>query len=117
MLGCGPGQLTSDAHMLGILADLQRPRMDEALDAITALLRGETVTMRTDWFTLQDAALQLKPYSRPTLEMAVAASISPAGAKAAGRHGLGRRLRADAHRQRRDPRRARLGGDHHHAGG
>ncbi|GIU87166.1 MAG: hypothetical protein KatS3mg009_1681 [Acidimicrobiia bacterium] len=89
MLGCGPGQLTSDAHMLGIPADLQRPRMDEALDAITALLRGETVTMQTDWFTLQDATLQLKPYSRPTLEMAVAASISPAGAKAAGRHGLG----------------------------
>src|SRR5438552_13608422 len=31
MLGCGPGQLTSAAHMLGIPADLQRPRMDEAL--------------------------------------------------------------------------------------
>ena len=89
MLGCGPGQLTSDAHMLGIPADLQRPRMDEALDAIMALLRGESVTMQTDWFTLQDATLQLKPYSRPSLEVAVAASISPAGAKAAGRHGLG----------------------------
>src|SRR3977135_2623831 len=25
MLGCGPGQLTSDAHMLGIPADTQRP--------------------------------------------------------------------------------------------
>src|SRR2546423_9955916 len=50
MLGCGPGQLTSDAHMLGIEADTQRPRMDEALDAIMALLRGETVTTQTDWF-------------------------------------------------------------------
>src|SRR5438874_9239614 len=63
MLGCGPGQLTSDAHMLGIPADEQRPRMDEALDAVMALLRGETVTLQTDWFTLQDAALQLAPYS------------------------------------------------------
>src|SRR5881394_4394058 len=35
MLGCGPGQLTSDAHMLGIPADTQRPRMHEALSAIT----------------------------------------------------------------------------------
>ena len=80
MLGCGPGQLTSDAHMLGIPADEQRPRMDEALDAIMALLRGEIVTMQTDWFTLQDARLQLQPYSEPNLEVAVAASISPTGA-------------------------------------
>jgi limonene 1,2-monooxygenase len=89
MLGCGPGQLTSDAHMLGIPADTQRPRMDEALDAIMALLRGETVTKQTDWFTLQDARLQLKPYSDPNIEVAVAASISPTGAKAAGKYGAG----------------------------
>jgi limonene 1,2-monooxygenase len=89
MLGCGPGQLTSDAHMLGIPADLQRPRMDESLDVIMALLRGETVTKQTDWFNLQDARLQLKPYSEPSLEVAVAASISPTGAKAAGKHGVG----------------------------
>jgi limonene 1,2-monooxygenase len=89
MLGCGPGQLTSDAHMLGIPADLQRPRMDEALDAVMALLRGEIVTMHTDWFTLQDARLQLRPYSEPNIEVAVAASISPTGAKAAGKYGLG----------------------------
>ena len=89
MLGCGPGQLTSDAHMLGIPADEQRPRMDESLEAIMALLRGETVTMHTDGFTLQDATLQLMPYSEPSLEVAVAASISPTGARAAGKHGIG----------------------------
>jgi limonene 1,2-monooxygenase len=89
MLGCGPGQLTSDAHMLGIPADLQRPRMDEALEAVMALLRGEIVTMQTDWFTLQDARLQLRPYSEPNIEVAVAASISPTGAKAAGKYGIG----------------------------
>src|SRR3954466_8972045 len=89
MLGCGPGQLTSDAHMLGIPADTQRPRMEEALEAIVRLLRGETVTMKTDWFTLQDARLQLKPYSAPCFEIAVAASISPTGARGAGKHGLG----------------------------
>ena len=89
MLGCGPGQLTSDAHMLGIPSDEQRPRMDEALDTIMALLRGETITRQTEWFNLQDARLQLKPYSEPSLEVAVAASISPTGAKAAGKHGVG----------------------------
>src|SRR5689334_5741464 len=89
MMGCGPGQLTSDAHMLGIPAETQRPRMEEALEAIVRLLRGETVTMETEWFTLQDARLQLKPYSDPCFEIAVAASISPTGARGAGRHGLG----------------------------
>ena len=89
MLGCGPGQLTSDAHMLGIPAEAQRPRMHEALEAIMALLRGEIVTMETDWFTLRDARLQLRPYTDPCFEIAVAASISPTGAIAAGRHGAG----------------------------
>lgn len=90
MLGCGPGQLTSDAHMLGIPADTQRPRMDEAMRAITHLLRSdEPLTMETDWFTIRDARLQLKSYTQPHLEIATAASISPTGAAAAGRHDTG----------------------------
>jgi len=89
MLGCGPGQLTSDAHMLGIPADEQRPRMEQCLEAIMALLRGETVTMHTDGFTLQDARLQLAPYSNPCFDVAVAASFSPTGPRGAGRHGTG----------------------------
>jgi limonene 1,2-monooxygenase len=89
MLGCGPGQLTSDAHMLGIPPDTQRPRMEEALDVIVRLLRGETVTETTEWFEVHDARLQLAPYSEGGIDMAVAASISPAGPRAAGRYGLG----------------------------
>ena len=89
MLGCGPGQLTSDAHMLGIPPDTQRPRMEEALDAIVRLLAGETVSMTTDWFELHDARLQLRPYSEDGIDMAVAATISPSGPRAAGRYGLG----------------------------
>lgn len=87
MLGCGPGQLTSDAHMLGIPADEQRPRMEEALDAIVRLLAGETVSMKTDWFELNDARLQLRPYSADGIELAVAATISPSGPRAAGKYG------------------------------
>jgi limonene 1,2-monooxygenase len=89
MLGVGPGQLTSDAHMLGIPADRQRPRMEETLDAMMALLRGETVTMETEGFVLRDARLQLRPYSDPCFDITVAASFSPTGARAAGKHGVG----------------------------
>lgn len=89
MFGVGPGALPSDAFMMGIDPLRQRDMMDEAITAIVALLRGETVTMETDWFKLREARLQLRPYSKPHIEMAVASQVSPAGARAAGKHGLG----------------------------
>lgn len=89
IFGVGPGALPSDAYMLGIPLDRLRPRMDEALEVLVPLLRGEVVNASTDWFTLQDARLQMTPYSRPSVEMAVASLISPSGAVAAGRYGLG----------------------------
>ena len=89
MLGVGPGALTSDAYMMGIDPATQRPRMEESLDAIIALLDGETVNMQTDWFELHDARLQLLPYTRPRFPIAVASVLSPAGMLSAGKHGLG----------------------------
>jgi limonene 1,2-monooxygenase len=90
MLGAGPGALPSDAYMMGINSARQREMMEESLEAILALLTSdEPVTMKTDWFTLNDARLQLRPYSHPRFDIAVAAQISPAGPRAAGRFGLG----------------------------
>jgi limonene 1,2-monooxygenase len=89
MMGVGPGALVHDATKIGVKAADQRRMMEEALEAIERLLRGETVTMKTDWFTLQDARLQIPCFTRPRLEMAVAAARSPAGALAAGKHGIG----------------------------
>ncbi|QKS01214.1 LLM class flavin-dependent oxidoreductase [Sphingomonas sp. CL5.1] len=89
MFGVGPGALPSDAFMMGIPVAKQRDRMDEALDALVPLLRGETVTKKTDWFELAEARLQMMPYSRPSVEIAVASQVSPTGAQAAGRHGVG----------------------------
>jgi limonene 1,2-monooxygenase len=90
MLGCGPGALASDAHMMGIPPTEQRRRMGESLDAIMKLLRREElVTMKTDWFALKDAQLQLASYTDPHLPVAVAASFTPAGPMAAGKHGVG----------------------------
>jgi len=88
MIGVGPGALPSDAFMMGIDPAKQRDMMEEALEAILLLLEGhEPVSMRTDWFTLVEARLQLRPYQRPFPEVAVAAQVSPAGPRAAGRFG------------------------------
>jgi limonene 1,2-monooxygenase len=89
MFGVGPGALPSDAFMMGINPADQRDRMEQSLEAILALLDGsELVSRQTDWFTLQNARLQLRPYTHPRFEVAVAAQVSPAGPRAAGRFGL-----------------------------
>ena len=90
MLGCGPGALVSDAYMLGIDASVQRRRMDEALEAITALLRCDgPVTRKTDWFEMREARLHLRPWSDPHFPIAVASTLTPAAPTMAGKYGLG----------------------------
>jgi limonene 1,2-monooxygenase len=88
MFGVGPGLLPTDAAMLGIPITAQRERMAQALKVILRLLDGETVDEQTDWYTLRGARCQLRPYTQPRPEFAVASTITPAGAKLAGEHGL-----------------------------
>lgn len=88
MFGVGPGALPSDAFMMGIEVARQRDMMEESFEAILELLAGEKpVNRTTDWFTLKDARLQLRPYSDPCFEIAVAAQVSPSGPRLAGRFG------------------------------
>src|SRR5206468_87852 len=61
IFGSGPGALASDAHTLGIDPMTQRDQQDEAIGIIRRLMRGERVTAKGAWYTLQDAALQLLP--------------------------------------------------------
>lgn len=89
VLGVGPGQLPSDAFMMGVDPLRSREMMADSLDAVMRLLRGETVTAATDWFALEEARLQLGPYRGRELEVAVASAVSPTGAVLAGRHGAG----------------------------
>lgn len=89
MLGMGPGSLASDAKMMGIEVAKQRDMMDEAIDVLVRLMRGETVTAKTDWFTLDNARIHMTPYSRPCIDMVAASTISPTGARASGRNGIG----------------------------
>src|SRR3984957_1484487 len=89
MFGVGPGSLVYDAVKMGLKPEDQRRKLDESLAVIMELMQGRMVTRKTDWFDLQEARLQLKSYSQPMMEMAVASSRSPTGALAAGKHGIG----------------------------
>jgi limonene 1,2-monooxygenase len=88
IFGSGPGALASDAHTLGIDPMLLRDRQDEAIGVIRRLMRGERLTVTSDWFTLQDAKLQLLPL-QDDMPFAVASQISPSGMTLAGKHGIG----------------------------
>ncbi|MSO75659.1 MAG: LLM class flavin-dependent oxidoreductase [Alphaproteobacteria bacterium] len=88
MFGAGPGLLASDALMLGIDPDTQRDRMAESLDVILRLFRGETVTEKTDWYTLVGARAHLLPYTKPYPEVAVVSAVTPSGGRLAGKYGL-----------------------------
>ena len=89
MFGVGPGLLTTDAQMMGVDIPSQREMMVEALEVILPLLRGEEVTHKASWFTLNKAKVHLLPYTCPHPEVAVASAITPSGGMLAGRLGLG----------------------------
>src|SRR6476620_10192071 len=89
MFGVGPGALVHDALKIGMKAADQRRMMKESLEVIICFFNDAATTERTDWYNLVDAQLQLPCYTQPIMEMAVAASRSPAGALASGRHGIG----------------------------
>ncbi|MDX2381704.1 MAG: LLM class flavin-dependent oxidoreductase [Acidimicrobiia bacterium] len=90
MFGAGPGQLTSDAAMLGIDPKTTRARMDESLGVIMRLFTEvEPFSHESDWFVLRQARLQMRPFSYPHMPVAVTAVGSPAGMQAAGKYGTG----------------------------
>ena len=88
LFGSGPGALASDAHTLGIDPMTQRDRQDEAIAIIRRLFKGERVTAKSDWFTMNDAALQLLPLQED-MPFVVASQISPSGMTLAGKYGIG----------------------------
>ncbi len=89
MLGVGPGLLASDALMMGIEPECTRDRMEESLDVILRLFKGEIVNETTEWYTMRDGRTHLRPYTHPHPEVCVASAVTPSGGRLAGRYGLG----------------------------
>ncbi|MCW3041828.1 MAG: class flavin-dependent oxidoreductase [Solirubrobacterales bacterium] len=64
----------------------QIERMDQALDVITRLWAGETVTADHGWFAVKEAKLHTRAASRPKLYVS---AFGPQAAEVAGRYGDG----------------------------
>lgn len=88
--GVGPGGHLTDAAMLGIPPARLRDMQAEALEVIVRLFTEiEPFSVRSDWFELNDAVLQLRPFQRPHPPIATTSMESPAGMQLAGRFGAG----------------------------
>ncbi len=89
ILGTGPGGPQVDAPMMGLDPDCLKPRHAEALEAIIALLTtDEPIDRKTDWFTIKQGRLQLRPYRDEPIEVVVSALSSAVGPTLAGQYGL-----------------------------
>jgi limonene 1,2-monooxygenase len=89
MFGAGPGLLASDALMMGVEPAVTRDRLEEGLDVILRLFRGEIVTEQTEWYVMKQARTHLRPFTRPHPEVCVASAVTPSGGRLAGRYDLG----------------------------
>jgi limonene 1,2-monooxygenase len=88
ILGVGAGAVVSDMHMLGIPASEARTRTAQAMETIVDLVRGNAVTRDEGWFRLQEARLQLRPFTPGGMEMVVASAATTFGVRLAGRLGV-----------------------------
>ncbi|NMO04353.1 LLM class flavin-dependent oxidoreductase [Gordonia sp. TBRC 11910] len=89
IFGMGPGSLPTDSQMIGLNPTQCRELLEVNLDIVARLLRGETVSAKTQTHELIDAKLQLGAYSTEGIQLAVAAVASPTGPRLAGMHGIG----------------------------
>ncbi len=88
MLGVGVGGgLPSDLYLFGVEEAQGHPRFQESFELIMRLLTTiEPITMKTDWFEIREALLQLRPYTHPYMPIAVA-SDHPTSLEMVGRYG------------------------------
>lgn len=85
-IGVGGG-IPADLTVFGLSSEDAGRRMQESLEVMLQLLEAdEPVTARTDWFELNNAVLQLRPYTEPHMPFAVA-STDPRNVALMGRLG------------------------------
>ncbi len=80
--------MPSDAHTLGLDPMLLRSRQDESIGIIKRLFSGERFSHESEWFTLRDAKLQLRPLQK-NMEFVVASTFTPSGMTLSGKYETG----------------------------
>jgi limonene 1,2-monooxygenase len=76
-MGVGGG-IPSDLTVFGLTKDTAGGRMEVSIDVMMRLLEHDApVSVKSDWFELEDASLQMRPYTEPHMRFAVASTHRP----------------------------------------
>lgn len=89
ILGVGAGGLRSDQIHFGINAEDARPMMRESTEIILRLLQSkEPVTYRGKYWQIENVQLQVGPYQKPHMPVAIAGLTTLGSYQIAGEKGL-----------------------------
>ncbi len=88
ILGVGAGGgIPSDPYVVGVPSEDLQPRFAAAFEAMTRLLGStEPLSLETEWFTLREAVLQVRPYTSSGLPLAIVTGKNPDTLAKIGRH-------------------------------
>lgn len=88
ILGVGPSNLITDKKLFGLPNEKLYPMMAESLDIIVRLLEAEEpIDYDGRFWKFQGMRLQLPPYQRPRMPLAIASAGSAGSLELAGRYG------------------------------
>jgi limonene 1,2-monooxygenase len=89
ILGMGAGGgLPTDPYVLGLEHSAQQPRFMQAFKVIHHLLTSlEPISLKTDWFELRDAVLQLRSFTHPHIPLALVSDTNTQTLELVGKHG------------------------------
>lgn len=88
ILGVGAGGgIPSDPYVVGVDPAELQPRFAAAFDAMMQLFEDSApVSLKTEWFELREAVLQVRPYTQPRLPLAIVTGNNAETLGRIGRH-------------------------------
>lgn len=88
ILGVGAGGgIPSDPYVVGVAPEELQPRFSAAFEAMMRLLEDSApYSVKTDWFELREAVLQVRPYTSTGLPLAVVTGKNPDTLEQIGRN-------------------------------
>ena len=89
ILGVGPCSLVTDKMLFNMENEALYPMLHEAVDVIVRLLEtDEPISHHGEYWQFDDMRLQLRPFQRPRLPIAMPSAATPANLKMIGKHNM-----------------------------
>ena len=89
ILGVGPCSLVTDKMLFNMENEALYPMLHEAVDVITRLLESdEPISHHGEYWQFDEMRLQLRPFQRPRLPLAMPSAATPANLRMIGKYNM-----------------------------